>query len=55
MKINLVASSFFPLPSSLFLLNLAILALLEQEGIDLFYVNILSDTETYKTWQYREN
>ncbi|NEQ76573.1 MAG: mechanosensitive ion channel family protein [Okeania sp. SIO2C9] len=36
-------------------LNLAILALLEQEGIDLFYVNILSDTETYKTWQYREN
>ncbi|NES74622.1 MULTISPECIES: mechanosensitive ion channel family protein [unclassified Okeania] len=36
-------------------LNLAILALLEQEGIDLFYVNILSDTETYKTWQYSEN
>ncbi|MDJ0519654.1 MAG: mechanosensitive ion channel family protein [Trichodesmium sp. MO_231.B1] len=33
-------------------LNLAILALLEQEGIDLFNVNILSDTETYKNWQY---
>ena len=30
-------------------LNLAILALLEQEGIDLFNVNILSDIETYKT------
>ena len=36
-------------------LNLAILALLEQEGIDLFDVNILSDTETYKNWQYNHN
>ncbi len=36
-------------------LNLAILALLEQEGIDLFNVNILSDTETYKNWQYSQN
>lgn len=35
--------------------NLAILALLEEEGIDLFDVNILSDTETYKTWQYSQN
>ena len=36
-------------------LNLAILALLEQEEIDLFDVNILSDTETYKNWQYSQN
>ena len=36
-------------------LNLAILALLEQEEIDLFDVNILSDTETYKNWQHSQN
>ncbi|MEB3342325.1 mechanosensitive ion channel family protein [Okeania sp.] len=36
-------------------LNLAILALLEEEGIDLFNVNILSDTETYKSWQNAQN
>ncbi|NEP05358.1 MULTISPECIES: mechanosensitive ion channel family protein [Okeania] len=36
-------------------LNLAILALLEQEGIDLFNINIISDTETYKSWQSSQN
>lgn len=36
-------------------LNLAILALLEQEEIDLFDVNILSDTETYQNWQSSQN
>ncbi|MGB3509722.1 MAG: hypothetical protein WBA93_10845 [Microcoleaceae cyanobacterium] len=36
-------------------LNLAILALLEAEGIDLFYVHIIADPETYQNWHYGEN
>lgn len=35
--------------------NLAILALLEEEGIDLFYVHIIADPETYQNWHYSEN